>query len=221
MKKIGLLAALTMASFVAMADCRLPAYNATYSLSSSNRYLGQVRDRLSMADNKFRFVSDVNINVKVLFMHYRDIITATSVGVMNKNVFQSQHFIFAEQRKNQHIHRLVKTGEFDSQSIVLSAVSQMAAGQTPAASESVWFNKKLQRVGIKVNAKPVTIKTALGKMKTREVTMRFSDGTQARYWLAPKLHYVVVKNVTTDPKGKSIYRMISKYTANAKQCLLS
>ena len=221
MKKTLLLAGLSLLSSFALADCQLPAFHATYSLSAGGKHLGQVDNRLTLVDGKFRFTSDVHVNVKVLFIHYSDFITATSVGVITDNRFQSQHFIFSEQRKHQHVNRPVKSGDFDSQSVVLSVRSALIAGKTPPSTESVWFNKKLQRVGIKVSTKPATLTTALGRVKTREVTMRFSDGTQARYWLAPKFHYVVVKNATTNPHGKSMYRLIGKYTPNAKQCVIS
>tara|TARA_A100001015_G_scaffold320549_1_gene447327 strand:+ start:1600 stop:2262 length:663 start_codon:yes stop_codon:yes gene_type:complete len=202
-----------------LAQCALPAYTARYTMSMGKKTIGVVQDQLSSVDDHFRFVSDVTLNVPVLFMHYRDFITATSLGVVDKGVFQSQHFTFSERRKHQQVHHTVAPGQFDSQSLILSIRAALIHSQAPKPSVLVWLNKRLQAAQIHVLPNAQHTKTALGMMKTQEVTISFADGTQGRYWFGAQVHQALVAAMTKDPQGHVVMKNIVHYGESKKQCL--
>lgn len=216
----SILFSLMMVSTV-FADCQVPSYRADYSLYSDGRFLGNAQDRLTSVHHAFRFTSDVRINVKVLFVHYRDAITATSVGVIHNKQFHSQHFIYKERRNRDYINRVVKPGQYDSQTIVLSLRSNLQAGRVPASKARVWYNKKLQAVAVSVVPQLQTLKTKLGSLVTTRVNLSFADGSKGCYWFARKFHYLPVASETVGPKGRVVKRFVMQYRADPEHCVIT
>ena len=203
----------------ALADCQMSGYRANYSLYSDGRFLGNAQDRLTAVHGAFRFTSDVRINVKVLFVHYRDAITATSLGVINNQRFYSQHFIYKERRNRDYINRDIKPGQYDSQTIVLSLRSDLQAGRVPASKARVWYNKKLQTVAVSVVPRLQTLKTKLGSVVTTRINLSFADGSKGRYWFAKQFHYLPVASETVGPKGRVVKRFVTQYRADLRHCV--
>lgn len=223
-KSILGLGLLFIASLSAANTCELPSYQSDYQIRAYGFNVGDHTRTLTVDNGHYKLVVDA----KSSLLFYKDEIIQTSLGKIGPKWLEPLHYTSYRQHKDQRsdirfdwskkIAYAMKNGNRKNVGII-PATQDFASGQLMARKMLIEGDKKIEFHLVKSNklqlykftivAHPL-LNTNIGQLKTVEI-QRIDGPRVTDFWLAPKLHYALVKSQQKRDGSLQVQLFIKSY----------